>query len=56
MFGVIQEYADSLKEQLYSLQEEYDKLLEEHEKAEKAIIILNNMLRKRNVKNRRIRI
>lgn len=45
MFGVIQEYADSLKEQLYSLQEEYDKLLEEHERAEKAIIILNNMLK-----------
>ena len=45
MFGVIQEYADSLKEQLYSLQEEYDKLLEEHERAEKSIIILNNMLK-----------
>ena len=45
MFGVIQEYADSLKEQLHSLQEEYDKLLEEHERAEKVIIILNNMLK-----------
>lgn len=45
MFGVIQEYADSLKEQLYSLQEEYDKLLEEHERAEKVIVILNNILK-----------
>lgn len=45
MFGVIQEYADSLKEQLHSLQEEYDKLLEEYKRAEKVIIILNNMLK-----------